>query len=94
MRRLLSKHFLTYLIEERYTSQTCSRCKGKLEYYTKITEEETFTLNKTYMHGLLCCQTKECSKLWNRDTNGAINILTILEGYINDQQRPPYYDGH
>jgi hypothetical protein len=94
LRRLLSRAFRTYLIEERYTSKTCSKCKHETEYYTKVIEQPTFKLNKSYIHGLLCCTNKNCSKLWSRDINAAINILIILKGHINDGERPPYYDGN
>ena len=92
MRRLLDKHFMTYLVDEHYTSITCNTCKSKNEYFKKVVDQPTFTLKKTYVHGLLCCSNnKKCSKLWNRDTNGAKNILEILKSHINGMNRPAIY---
>lgn len=95
MKRLIAKHFKnTYLVREAYTTKTCASCYHETEYYTKVIKEPSFTLNKTHVHGLLCCtNNKSCSKLWNRDTNGSTNILKILKSHIYFDKRPPYYNG-
>ena len=41
------------------------------------------------VHGLLKCQT--CSKLWNRDVNGAINILQIAKCELSGNPRPAQF---
>src|SRR5271167_3362736 len=40
------------------------------------------------VHGLLRCTT--CSRIWNRDVNGAINILHIAKAALGGDQRPKY----
>jgi hypothetical protein len=102
MTRLLSMYFETYYINEDYTSKICNDCGSETKYYTKVLKQDTF-MNSTkkrkskrikkknikHIHGLLCCSNnKKCSKLWNRDTNGAKNILEILRTYIEDSTRP------
>jgi len=95
LKRLFKKHFKnTVSVVEKYTSKVCSKCKHNVEYYTKVTESATYKgKNKSYVHGLLCCTNKNCSKLWNRDINAATNILQILLGHIYTHKRPLYYEG-
>ena len=91
LRRLLEKHFMVYLVDESYTSKVCHECKHETEYFKKVVNQPTFKLNKTFVHGLLVCKNKNCSKLWNRDTNGAKNIRLILKTHINGLKRPAGY---
>jgi hypothetical protein len=101
MVRLLNTHFETYYINENYTSKICNNCSGETDYYKKVLTKDTFMNSKNkrkskrikkenikHIHGLLCCKNKKCSKLWNRDTNGAKNILEILKSHINESIRP------
>ena len=88
LRRLLEKFFQVFLVDEHNTSKTCNKCKSETEYYKKVVDQPTFRLNKSHVHGLLCCVNKNCSTLWNRDTNGAKNILEILNSHINGHGRP------
>ena len=91
LRRLLEKHFKVYLVDESYTSKVCHECKHETEYFKKVVDQPTFKLDKKFVHGLLVCQNKNCSKLWNRDINGSTNILLILNSHINGQKRPVGY---
>ena len=91
LRRLLEKHFKVYLVDESFTSKVCHECKHETEYFKKVVEKDTFKLNKRFVHGLLVCKNKNCSKLWNRDTNGAKNIQLILKTHINGLKRPAGY---
>ena len=63
------------LIEERYTSQICSQCQGRLKD-VHIQGEEIWALKKC-----TSCQTSNGTDLiWNRDRNASLNILQI---YLN-----------
>jgi hypothetical protein len=87
-KRLLARNFKTFSVDEFNTSKKCNTCKSNTKYYTNVIKAETFKLKKSYVHGLLCCTNKKCSKLWDRDTNGAKNILEIFQSYVYERKRP------
>ena len=73
----LSKHFVTCVTPEAYTSKTCCRCFSPCERWREK-EEEMFrkrTSKKKEIRGLRRCQNEECRFLpLNRDKNAATNI--------------------
>ena len=46
---------------------------------------------KVIIHGLVRCKT--CHRIWNRDVNGALNILAVAEAALNGENRPKYLYG-
>jgi len=77
-----------YLIDEFRTSCKCSKCGKDNEKFMTRKSPKPYKNHTILVHGLIRC--KSCSKLWNRDCNGATNIYKIAENIINNQERPDY----
>lgn len=43
---------------------------------------------KKLCHSLLCCQNKNCNKIWSRDINASLNILKIGVELLKNNERP------
>ena len=83
-----------FLVDEFRTSCRCCHCEsdeGECEKFRVISNPRPWKRHeKILRHGLVKCKT--CSRLWNRDKNGAINILKIAQSHINGLQRPSYLE--
>jgi len=62
-------------VDEYNTSKFCSSCETEL----KTTGPRT-----------KACPNQSCSASWNRDVNGALNILKIWEAWVSGELRPAY----
>ena len=80
-----------YLVDEFRTSCRCSACEGECSTFRKCINprpwrrEEQPTIIR---HGLVMCKT--CSRLWNRDTNAALNMYKVMKETIGGNGRPQY----
>lgn len=90
IRDLFKKNgYSVYLIDEFRTSKKCSKCEiGDCEKFLKRENPKPYKNNIRLVHGLIRC--KNCSNLWNRDCNGAINIYKISYNLVNGLERPGY----
>jgi hypothetical protein len=52
------------------------------------TEEKEEKIVSRLVHGLLCCKNIKCKSYWNRDINGATNILRIAKSIMKNKKRP------
>jgi len=92
MKRLLSKHFKLYIVDEFRTSKICSFClEGETCYYKQRENPRPYKCGIVNVHGLLTCE--KCSKsshshLTNRDYNGSRNILYLMKEWIYNRKRP------
>jgi hypothetical protein len=83
--------YKVYLINEFRTSKRCHWCdKGETEKFMYIKNSEG---KEVLINGLLQCQNDNCAKghckrIFNRDLNGALNILEIAQAIIKGKQRP------
>ena len=77
-----------YLIDEFRTSCKCSNCGNDNEKFMNRKSPKPYKNHIILVHGLIRC--KSCSKLWNRDCNGATNIYKISKNIVNNQERPDY----
>jgi hypothetical protein len=70
----------------------CDKCRTKTRTTNKTKKEETVERIRTkkcfLVHSVLQCSNIMCSKIWNRDTNGSINILNCL--LSGEAERPPF----
>ena len=89
MRRLISRHFETVLIDEFRTSKLCCNCSKELSH-VKIEQGES----KKKLFRCLVCEECERSESKNkrvfltRDLNSALNIRRLACDWIHDQTRP------
>ena len=88
MRRLISRHFETVLINEFRTSKLCCNCSKELSH-VKIEQGES---KKKLFRCLVCeeCERSESKKrvFVTRDLNSALNIRRLACDWIRDQTRP------
>ena len=88
MRRLISRHFETVLIDEFRTSKLCCNCSKELSH-VKIEQGES---KKKLFRCLVCeeCERSESKKrvFLTRDLNSALNIRRLACDWIHDQTRP------
>lgn len=93
-RRMLIRNGYRLLLTGEYlTSQVCNTCSCKVSKFMRVddprakgTAEEG--QKKIVLHSLLQCENSKCNKVWNRDQNGALNILEVGLQYINYRTRP------
>ena len=89
---MFRKHgFIVLLVDEFRTSKMCSFCSdedGVCEKFRWIDNPRPYRIGKLLYHGLFKCNT--CSRLWNRDVNGACNIWKMAQCAINRVERPLY----
>lgn len=68
-------------IDEYKTSKTCSLC---------FHDDVRIISSKTFRGvGVVSCS--QCSKLWQRDSNAANNMMTISKSIWSGQGRPPMF---
>ena len=89
MRRLISRHFETVLINEFRTSKLCCICAKELSY-VQIGQKGS---KKKLFRCLVCekCESSESKKkrvFFTRDLNSALNIRRLACDWINKQTRP------
>ena len=85
-----------YRVVERNTSKVCHDCGiGHTEYVKKRTYKKVDKItgdtqaHTKWVHGLLRCNNNEsCGRLWNRDSNGYLNILEIAESILEGRGIP------
>ena len=97
LRRLLRRHgFLVYLVKESYTSKTCYQCKQRAfsnpMRYQNPRPWMRATSPMVRCHGLIKCNS--CQTYWNRDRNGALNILDIGIQWLYHQTRPVHLEAN
>jgi len=94
MTRLLSKHFAVLIVPEYNTSKTCSRCESEIDMISpgKTPDPRPWKKGKNQeIRGLRRCQNVECSCLWSRDYNAAINIGNNFRNALSHQQWDPLF---
>jgi hypothetical protein len=77
-----------YLVDEHKTSCRCANCGHETNTFRWCHNPKYWKDNIIKRHGLLRC--KNGCGLWNRDTNGAINIWKIAVSAIGRRERPEY----
>jgi len=70
------------------TSCHCYHREGQNDKFRKVSDPYPWKDGNREVHGLLKCQTFPCSILWNRDTNGSLNILKLMKLAIQCLERP------
>ena len=88
-RTLFRRHgYEVYLVDEHKTSCRCANCGSETKTFRWCQNPKYWKENIIKRHGLLRC--KNGCGLWNRDTNGAINIWKIAKEAIGRRERPEY----
>lgn len=80
--------YKVYLVDEHKTSCRCANCGHETKTFRWCKNPKYWKDNIIKRHGLLRCK-NDCG-LWNRDTNGAINIWKIAVSAIERRERPEY----
>ncbi len=78
------------LVDEYNTSKKCNECKEG-DCVTFLMRDDPRPYKKgqqRLVHGLLRCNI--CGCLWNRDVNGAKNILHVAQALLSGEDRPAY----
>ena len=92
IRRLFKRSgYELYLVDEYKTSKICNSCEKETENFLYREDPREWKKSKKLIHSLLRCKTSTCNKLWNRDTNGALNILKIIKSVKEGTERPEAY---
>jgi hypothetical protein len=79
-------------VHEAYTSCTCHACHGRTGYFkNRSYTDKDGNIQTRHVHGLLRCQNKRCSKLWNRDVLGSTNIHEIATAVLEGRDRPLHF---
>lgn len=86
LRKIVSKRFTTYLVDEYKTSKICNWCDKELN-------NKSVGGNKIYRclvcEGCLSQESKkEIRRFINRDINGGLNIRRCLKEWVTDRSRP------
>jgi transposase len=88
-RTLFRRHgYKVYLVDEHKTSCRCANCGCETTTFRWCKNPKYWKDDVIKRHGLLRC--KNGCGLWNRDTNGAINIWRIAKEAILQRERPEY----
>jgi hypothetical protein len=88
-RSLLRRNgYKVFLVDEHKTSCRCANCGHETKTFRWCKNPKYWKDNIMKRHGLLRC--KNGCGLWNRDTNGAINIWKIAVEAIGKRKRPLY----
>ena len=85
--------YQVYLVDEYRTSVACSKCRGRdarCEKFRYVPNPRPWKNEFLLRHGLLRCN--QCGTLWNRDTNGSLNIEEIVHCAKTMQPRPPHLE--
>jgi len=80
--------YQVFLVNEFRTSKKCFKCEGDCLTFRKVKNPRPWKDNIIKRHGLIRCKT--CSRLWNRDVNGSLNIRKIVSFTIEGKGRPEY----
>ena len=93
MRKLFRRHGYAnlFLIDEHRTSCRCFDCTGENHTFKLVENPRPWKrdeMPRILRHGLLKCKT--CTKLWNRNANGALNICLLGKKIIRNEPRPDY----
>ena len=80
--------YKVFLVDEHKTSCRCANCGHQTKTFRWCHNPKYWKDNIMKRHGLLRC-TNDCG-LWNRDTNGSINIWKIAVSAIGRRERPEY----
>jgi hypothetical protein len=92
---LRRRGYRVLLVDEYRTSVQCSKCQAEGARCEKFLPRKHPDTRKPeserpirLVHGLLRCQS--CSRLWNRDVNGAINMARLTRCALAGKPRPDY----
>ena len=92
---LRRRGYRVLLVDEYRTSVQCSKCQAEGARCEKFLTRKHPDTRKPeserrirLVHGLLRCQS--CSRLWNRDVNGAVNMARLTRCALEGKPRPGY----
>lgn len=92
MRQLFRRAgYRVLLVDEFRTSCRCHDCGGVCEKFIYAPNPRPWKREKKPIvkrHGILRCSS--CSRTWNRDCNGALNIMKIAQCVRSNVSRPDY----
>ena len=91
LRNKLNKKFKMIIVDEYKTSKLCHCCKSENGYVLKRAHPNPNKKGNRIVHGLLRCKNVNCSKYWDRDMNGCLNIREILLSLITKNVRPSWF---
>jgi len=95
LRKMFKKAgYCVMLLHEYRSSKQCFGCalKGERSDCTKFlkiknpSKKSRETIKEILFHGLIRCET--CSRIWNRDRNGSLNLQLIASLIAQDKPRP------
>jgi hypothetical protein len=87
--------FQVFLVDEFRTSCQCFHCQDEdakcVKFRSRLDPNTRNPLSQRrvrLVHGLLKCKT--CSRLWNRDSQGALNTARLVRYAVDQRGRPSY----
>ncbi len=87
LKRKIAQRFKIVNTQEYMTSQTCHNCHEKAERFIKRKNKKN---KETLVRGVLRCKNVSCRIHWDRDINGALNILQNLTYQLNGVKDNPF----
>jgi len=87
MRKMLGDHFKVLLVDEYKSSKLCCSCYSENEKFMVRKNPRPYGTGNITIHSLLRCKNVKCNKFYDRDVNGASNILNIALHHINSNER-------
>ncbi len=89
LKRKIAKRFKIINTEEYMTSQTCHHCHHE-KRAKKFIKRKNKNNQEYLIRGVLRCQNENCGIFWDRDINGALNILQNLTYQLNGVTNNPF----
>jgi len=87
MRKMMGQHFKVLLVDEYKSSKLCCSCYSENEKFMVRKNPRPYRTGNITIQSLLRCKNVECNKFYDRDVNGASNILNIALHHINSNER-------
>jgi len=84
LRRLVSKRFETFLVDEYRTSKLCNQCHQQLEHHNSLYRVLVCPTCQNNRSESKCC-------FFNRDANACMNMLFLTREWLQYQRRPEAY---
>jgi len=85
--KMLGHNFKVLLVDEYKTSKLCCNCNSENEKFMVRKNPRPYKTDNITLNSLLRCKNVKCNKFYDRDVNGASNILNLALHHIKSNER-------